>query len=474
MAKRRGHGEGVIVKQKICTECKKISSAANEDKLKICHNTECKAPLPKEGRWMGQLTTGYNDQGKQKRRSFYGKTRKEVVDKMDQVKKDLSAGILVEPHKVTLGEWLDRWLAAYQKPAVSPSTYELRGMLIRVHIKPELGRAQLTKLKPADLQDLYTKKLETGRTDSKSHVAQVSVKGRESTFYGKAPKDVQEKAKKALGDQYDEALVKPVRLGLSSQTVRHIHNILHGALKQAMKEGLVSRNVAQATSPPKVVRGEEMRTLSRDEVGQFLNAVEGERLEAAFLLDLAAGLRRGEVLGVRWSDLDLEKGTLQVRKSLSRLKQDDGTTRLELGDVKTPKSRRLIPLPDEVVQELKAHRARQNQEKLRLGEAYQDEGLVFATAFGGRIEPRNLHRAWTRVLKKAGIEHTRFHNLRHTFATMLLEMGEHPKVVQEMLGHSKVSMTLDTYSHIVPGLKEKAAAKLNDVFKSAKGARGAR
>jgi integrase len=303
-------------------------------------------------------------------------------------------------------------------------------MLIRRHIKPTLGHVLLTKLKPGELQQLYADKLEKGRTDETG--------------------------------------------GLSSQTVRHIHNVLHGALKQAMREGLVNRNVAQATSPPKLVRTEEMNPLSRKQVTQFLSTLAGERLEAAFLLDLATGLRRGELLALRWSDLNLERGTLQVRKSLSRVKQDDGTTRLEFSDVKTPKSRRLIPLPDEAVRELRAHKARQNQEKLKLGEAYQDRGMVFATVLGGPIEPRNFHRRWTELLKKAGIPHTRFHNLRHTFATILLEAGEHPKVVQEMLGHSKVSMTLDTYSHVVPGLKVQAAVTVNNILKEARADKAAR
>lgn len=430
-----------------------------------------------DGRWTAQVTIGYNADGRQKRATFYGRTRKEVVAKIRTALHQQQTGTFVEPHKTTLGQWLDNWMVSYQKPKVSISTYELRLTLIRVHIKPVLGNKKLTKLKPSDLQNLYTEKLGTGRADGRAWEGQVTIGGRgvsqkKVIVYGKTEKEIQGKIKQVTKNQKDVVVLGPNKRGLSSQTVRHIHNILHGALKQAMREGLVNRNVAQATEPPKIVRGEEMRTLSRDEVSRFLGAIQEDRLYAAFLLDLATGLRRGELLALRWADLDLDKRTLQVRKSLARVKRD-GVGQLEMGDVKTPKSRRLIPLPEEVTRELRAHKARQNQEKLKAGPGYQDQGLVFATALGTPTEPRAFTRRYETLIKGAGVEYTRFHNLRHTFATMLLEMGEHPKVVQEMLGHSQVSMTLDTYSHIIPGLKERAASKLNDIFKEARDKKGA-
>ncbi len=376
----------------------------------------------KDGRWAAQVTVGYDAEGRQKRATVYGKTRAEVVEKLDQLRLARRTGTLVENHKITLSEWLERWLSVYQRPAVSKKTYALQRMLVRRHIIPDLGHIPLLKLKPNTIQHLYASKLES----------------------------------------------------LSSQTVRHIHNILNKALKQAEREGLIPRNPVQATSPPKVVRQNEMRPLTREEVGRLLSALEGERLGAAFILGLATGLRRGELLALRWSDIDLDKATLQVRRALDRVVQDDGTTRLEFTDVKTPKSRRLIPLAGEVIRVLKAHKARQAQEKLALGEAYKEADLVFATTLGTPVCPRSFLRLWARILKRAGIPHTRFHNLRHTFATLLLEGGEHPKVVQELLGHSTVSMTLDTYSHLVPGLKERAAATVDGIIKEARASSAAR
>jgi integrase len=375
----------------------------------------------KDGTREVRLTIGVDPEtGKQKQISKYFKTREAARDWLAKAVHERATGAFVEPNKVTLKEWLDRWMEVYQKPKVAPTTYEMRQTLIRLHIEPVLGKAPLMKLRPSDLQDLYAGKLAAGRIDGR---------------------------------------------GLSSQTVRHIHNILNPALKQAMKEGLVARNVAQATAPPKLIRLQEMRPLKRDEVARFLAAIREDRLYVAFLVEISTGLRRGELLGLKWEDIDLQKGTLQVRRSLARVKPEKEVSRLVFQEPKTPNSRRLIPLPEETTRELKTHKARQAQERLFFGQAYQDNGLVFATEDGRPIDPRNFIRRYTLLLKKAGIEHTRFHNLRHTFATLLLEMDEHPKVVQEILGHSKISQTLDTYSHMVPGLKERAAAKLNDILK---------
>ncbi len=388
MPKKRGHGEGSIAKRK-------------------------------DGRWQALVTTGYDPKtGQQKRKAIYGKTRDEVQKKLNQLLYEMQTGTFVEPNRVTLGEWLDKWLETYQKPKVALSTYAMQETLTRVHIKPVLGRTLLSKLKPIDIQNFYTQRLNSGAVNGG---------------------------------------------GLSSQSVRHMHNILHAALKQATRENLVIRNVAGAVSAPRVIKLKEMEPLSREDVRRFLITARNDRLYAAFLLDLATGLRRGELLGLKWEDIDLNNSTIQVRRSLQRVRKD-GVNRLEFTSLKTAKSKRFIPFPQEALKELKSHKTRQAREKLLLGQSYQENSLVFATADGKPLDPNNFFRRWASLLKKAGLKHTRFHNVRHTFASMLLEAGEHPKVVQELLGHSKVSMTLDTYSHVIPGLKERAATRLNDMF----------
>ncbi|MBE3585827.1 MAG: site-specific integrase [Thermoanaerobacter sp.] len=389
--KRRGHGEGSISKRP-------------------------------DGRWMAQAVIGHDPAtGKLKRITKYFRTRQEAQDWLAQVRTEMVTGTFVEPARVTVGEWVDKWLNVYARQRVDITSYGLYETLVRCHIKPSLGGIELQKLRPIDIQQMYAEKLRNGRLDGKG--------------------------------------------GLSAETVTRIYNILHSALKQAMKEGLVTRNVAEAVDLPKIPK-KEVKPLAREAVEKFLEAARKDRLYALFVMAIGTGLRRGELLGLKWEDINFEKGTLSVRRTLARAKVEGGPTRtaLVLKEPKTGKSRRLVVLANFVLQALKAHKARQAQEKLFFGQAYQDEGLVFCTEEGKPIDPRNFTRRYTKLMKDAGLEHTRFHNWRHTFATLLLEMGEHPKVVQEMLGHSKIAITLDTYSHLVPGLMEQAAEKLDAVF----------
>lgn len=290
-----------------------------------------------------------------------------------------------------------------------------------VHIKPEIGNIQLKKLQPHHLQKLYNDKRTHGRVDGQG--------------------------------------------GLSARSVRIMHTVLHSALGQALKEGLVARNVSEATILPRYER-KEPRVLTLEEEKRFFKALAEDRLGPAFLLDLGSGLRCGELLALRWEDVNLEEGIIRVSRSLSRVKTDGGPTKtiLIFQEPKSKKSKRTIPLPKWAVAALKTQKARQNQEKLLAGPSYQDNGLVFATEFGKPIEPRNFTRKFHQLIKKAGITRTNLHALRHTYATRLLEANEHPKVVQELLGHSQIGVTLDTYSHVMPEIKQAAAAKLNDLF----------
>lgn len=331
----------------------------------------------------------------------------------------------MDSHKITLGEWLDKWLEEYAKPHIRSSTWESYEENIRLHIKPAIGHIELKKLQPSHLQQLYNEKFSNGRLDGTG--------------------------------------------GLSSRSVQLIHAPIHAALKQAMNEGLIIRNVSEATKLP---RGEKknIRILTPDEQSKFLTVLSNDRLGIAFLLDLGTGLRVGELLALRWQDVDLESKTIRVQQALSRVRIQGGTikTALRFQPLKTAKSRRSIPLPEPIVAELRRHKARQNEEKLRAGKGYTDHGLVFCSELGQPVDPRNLTRKLDQLIRQAGVPRINMHALRHTYATRLLEMNEHPKVVQELLGHSQISLTLDIYSHVMPEVKQKAAEKLNDVLTTKK------
>jgi len=371
------------------------------------------------GTWVAQITTGRDCEGKLKRVSYSGKTRREAQEKATKALSELQNGTFVEPTKTTLSQWLDTWMQEYKKQSLRPTTYEGYKIIIDVHIKSAVGGIQLRQLQPSDLQRFYNSKLENGRADGKG--------------------------------------------GLSPRMIRYIHAILHGALKQAIKEGLVIRNVTEAVTLPRQKK-KEFTPLNQEQVIKFLNSIKEDRLYAAFLLDIGSGLRRGELLALRWKDVDLKNGVIKVRQSLARVKGE-----WLFQEPKSEKSKRSVPMPDDIIVELKSHKARQNKEKLLAGDAYKkDYDLVFATPDGRPLETRSFLRHFEKLLEEAGLPKVRFHDIRHTYATLLLEAGEHPKVVQELLGHSQITMTLDTYSHVMPELKHAAALKISNILEKRK------
>lgn len=362
-----------------------------------------------DGSWAGQVSTGYDPvTGKRKRKSFYGQTRREVADKVSQALRDMRNGLAVEPVRCTFGEWLDKWLERYKKPQLRQSTYESYESIIRAYIKPSLGGVPLAKVQANMLQNFYNEKLESG---------------------------------------------------LSTRTVRYIHAVIRQALQQAVKEGLLSRNVADATTPP-TVKSKQMQALSEDDLLAFFEASKEDRFFPAYFLTATTGMRRAELLGLCWDSVDLEQGMVTVRRQLLSLK--GGATLEE--NTKSKRGRRSITLTDDAIKVLAAHRQKQAQEKLRLGAAYQDNGLVFCRKDGAPVDPRTFAKRFQRILEKAGLPVIRFHDLRHTHASLLLSRGIHPKIVQERLGHSSITMTLDLYSHLTPGLQEAAASSLSGLL----------
>jgi len=363
------------------------------------------------------------DTGNLKRMTFYGKTHKEAREKLNKALVDLTEGTFVEPSQITVKQWITTWLQEYMKPHLRPTTWESYQELAEGHVVPAIGKILLRKLRPEHLQKLYNDLLRNGRKDGKG--------------------------------------------GLSPRTVRYIHSIIHHALEQAVKNGLVARNVSTATELPKE-RKKEMATLTAEQVDALLREARNDRLYPALVLEFHTGLRLGKLLALRWDDIDLKAGLVSVKKSLVSTKTEGPggkKTKVIFQEPKTEKSLRTIPIPPDVVSVLKAHKIRQTEERLKLGPSYNTEGPVFTSSEGTPMWPTNFRRYWKNLLKRANLPDIRFHDARHTFATLMLELGEHPKTIQEILGHSRISQTLDIYSHVRPEMMRSAVERLADLLR---------
>jgi integrase len=333
----------------------------------------------------------------------YGSTRAEVARKLVPLLREREQGLVSSSPSQSLGNYLEAWLTSIEH-SVRPKTLVSDRMYVRTHIVPVLGRIRLDALTPQKVQALLDAKL---------------------------------------------------KAGLAPQSVIHIRGILRRALGRAIRYGWVARNAAALADPPRLERS-EIRPFSPDEARAFLRAVEGDSLEALYSLALATGLRQGELLGLRWDDVDLEAATLRVNHALQRY-----GGQLHMVPPKTARSRRVVSLPEVVVRALEAHRFRQLQDRRKAGERWRDVGLLFATRWGTPIEPRNATRSFKRVLVRAGLPEIRFHDLRHSCATLLLVQGMSARVVMEILGHSQISVTMNTYSHVSLALQQEAAARMD-------------
>ena len=344
-----------------------------------------------------------------KRRYLSGKKREDVADELAKCLANRAEGLVFEAGITTLGEYLDQWLQDVQD-TVRRSTFERYGELVELHVTPALGRIKLKSLTPAHARWFYRERLNSG---------------------------------------------------LAPATVHKIHAVLHKALKAAVSDGLIPRNAAAGVKLPRIAN-EEINPLTAEEARRLLETTKGtsDRLEALYVLALNTGMRQGELLALRWDDLNLERGILRVRRTLTRQNRS-----FVLGEPKTKNSRRTIRLTAAAVDTLRAHLARQLVEMERVGSLYQPGGLVFATETGTIINPSNLrNRSFKPLLRQAGLPSIRFHDLRHTCATLLLGKDVNLKIVSEMLGHSSISITLDIYSHLLPDMQEKAAKALEETL----------
>ncbi len=379
----------------------------------------------KNGTYCAVVTTGRDKQtGKLIRRTIYGKTRPEVAKKLTEILNQINYGTYIEPSKLTVADWLDIWVRDYKKNDLKVTTYSSYESNINIHIKPHIGHILLRNLTPDHLRKFYNELLEAGRIDGNG--------------------------------------------GLSPRSVKYIHIILHSALDQAIKNQLIVRNVCDATTVARRIK-KEIRVLTLEEQRKFLEAIQGDKICTPLTTDMGTGLRQGELLGLRWQDCDLKKGVIKVKQELLRIKNYDKKiptkTILAFQEPKTEKSKRSIPLPPNILNELKEHRKKQLEQKLKLGNLYQDNDLVFPGDFGQPYDPRCFTTRFKKLVDKAKIKNVNLHSLRHTFATRLLEANIHPKVVQELLGHANISTTLDIYSHVMPEIKQAATEAINHLFK---------
>jgi integrase len=362
----------------------------------------------KSGLWMARYTvetpTG------PKRQTIYAETRKEAAEKLARALADRADGIVFDDKNLTLGEYLDRWLSDAVRGTVRESTYSRDKYLVTNHVKPSIGRVKLKNVNALHLQSHYRERLDSG---------------------------------------------------LSGSTVQKIHHVLHKALTQAMRWDLIPRNPADSVKAP-TPTPKEMHPLSVLETRQLLEAARGDRLEALYVLAIHTGMRRGELLALKWADVDLDLATVRVRRTLTR--GEDGRGYVMGAATKNGKGRH-VRLTTRAVEALKRHRARQAKEKLKVGGLYQEQGLVFAGTGGGLINPSNLRqRSFKPLLEHAGLPRITFHDLRHTCASLLFQRNVHPKFVQELLGHASIAITLDTYSHMLPGMGGEAADAMSDAL----------
>lgn len=356
------------------------------------------------GVWIARCDLGFDETGHRRRWEARCQTKTEALRRLHEVQAKAKQGFKPGPERLTLGQHLEDWLENTVKVSVRGRTFESYCQIVRGHLTPGLGKARLTNITPQDVQKYLTQK----------H------KG-----------------------------------GLSARSVQYHRAILRGALNQALKWGLVARNVAALADPPRV-RQREVQPLTLDQARVFLEAARGDRLEALYTTALSLGLRQGECLGLHWQDVDFDAGRLEVRTTLQRI-----GGKLQLVEPKTERSRRRLSLPAFAVAALREHRVRQLQERLQAGSLWVDSGLVFTTHFGGPIAKENLRRPWARLLRDAKLPPIRFHDLRHSAASLLHAQGADARLIMGVLGHSQISTTMNVYAHIFEEAKQEAAVRMD-------------
>ncbi len=353
---------------------------------------------------------------RQKWHSGY-RTKRDAERALAEILTSLHTGTYVEPSRQSLAEFISDWLAAVS-PTIRPATQHSYARNLRLHVLPALGAVQLRRVDAGMLNGLYAALLADGKQSN-----------------GGGP--------------------------LAPRTVRYVHTILHRAFRDAVRWGRIARNPADAADPPRAAASTRpaMTTWTAAEVRAFLEHAADHRLRAAFVVLATTGMRRGECLGLRWSDVDLAAGRASIVQTVIAVNHE-----VRIGSPKTARGRRTVVLDPGTVAALREHRARQVAERLLMGAGFTDHGLVFARPDGAPLHPERFSRTFTIEVGRAGLPTIRLHDLRHTWATLALSAGEHPKVVQERLGHAAIAITLDVYSHVTEGLHGDAASRVAGII----------
>jgi integrase len=398
-----------------------------------------------DGRWCAGLNLGWKN-GKRHRKWFYGKTREAVQRQLTTALRNHQLGFNVAPERQTVAEFLQRWLRDCVEPSTRPATLVSYRTVVRLHLGPAVGKVRLDKLSPQHVQAFIKDRLAPRPCTLCKGTGRVIARGTHND--GESKETTECRTCKGRGT-----------VQFSPRSVQYMHSVLSRALNRAAKWDLVPRNVCKLVAPPRVPR-RLVDPLSPDNARHFLDAAANIRNAALYIVTMALGLRKGEALGLRWPNVDLEAGTVRVEHALQRRKGEG----LKLVEPKSDRSHRTLPLPDFAVRALRAHRARQLQERLVAGSRWKDTGHVFTTGIGTPMDERRVHAEFKKLLVTAELPPMRFHDLRHTAASLLLAQGVHPRVVMETLGHSQISLTLNTYSHVMPSALRDAADKMQALF----------
>ncbi len=366
--------------------------------------------------WEGRYTIGYDHgTGKQIQKSLTGKTQKEVVQKLRAATKAISDGTYVAPCKITVGEWLDIWATDYLGN-VKPGTASVYSSVIKIHLKPGLGAIRLDALNAHTVQGFYNSLLKPKSKDAAA---------------------------------------------LSPKSVRNAHGILHKALNQAVLNGYIHTNPADACIPPRVER-KEIKPLDETQINDFLKAIQGHRFEDLFIVALFTGMREGEVLGLKWDCVDFDKGTILINKQLQKVRNKP---EYQLVSTKSSKSHKIMPAAF-VMETLHRVKHKQLENRLLYGEHWEDTGFVFTDELGHHLKHRTVYNNLKATVAQINLPNMRFHDLRHSFATISIRSGDDIKTVQENLGHATAAFTLDVYGHVTEQMKRESAARMDNFIRA--------
>lgn len=366
----------------------------------------------KDGTWEARVTIGISADGKQQRKSLYGKTRQEVHNKMTDLLNNLQKGIITNPTEITLAEWLDFYMLEYKKQYVKPTTYNNYTVKVKNHIKPAIGHYKLKALR----QDIIQKFV--------------------NSLSGK---------------------------GLAPSTVIDIFKVLSNALETAVDDGLIVRNVANRVKLPKTTKP-QITVLTQEQQNAFVEQAKVTYMGVVYIFDLCTGMRLGELLGLKWQDIDFEQNQLHIKRIIRKVKDPDNPEEhwhLEFGTPKTPTSERIIPLNETAIKVLADVWEQQEKNKEKASTAYEDNDLVFCTQLGRPLDPNNIRRTCYSICAKIGVSNIHPHCLRHTFATRGAENNVDVRVMQKFLGHATIKETADTYTHVLNDLKQSEILKLD-------------